>query len=590
MESKLTPKEQASRERYAINLKKLVDNEHQCVGIYVEGHAENSPQKMALLFEDKSWTWSEFNRESNKFANLFINLGLKPGETIALIMENSPEYLFITTGINKIQGITALVNINQKGQALIHSIKIVEPKFIVIDEPCLPNLEEVLGELKFEKDKIFIVKNSGEINDGYVNLRKEMKKVSDKNPNTTQNSKMTDLGLYIYTSGTTGLPKAVIMLNNALPFNGAYYGASITQADSSDVVYVTNPLYHSLSMCTAWGIASYMGATVALRRKFSASNFWKDVQKFKVTFTTYVGEIPRYILNQPESEEEKNHTLKKMLGLGLKKIIWNKFKERFHIDHIFEYYSSTEGYGPIVNVDEKPGMIGRNIIENHVLAKVDGESGEFYKDGNGFYIKCSPGDIGMSITKILDVDNFSKYRNKEKTFQRIIRDVFEKDDAYFVTGDLLQLHDDLWLSFADRFGDTYRWKGENVSTQEIENILNTHDSILLSAVYGVEIPNHEGKAGMAAIKFKKEFGFDSEEISRFFTKVLPKYSIPIFIRVREELEITGSNKIRKSNLRKEAFNIDTIDEPIYFWDSSAKRYLELDNSTYKNIFEGKKEF
>lgn len=560
------------------------------MGIYVEGHAENSPQKMALLFEDKSWTWSEFNRESNKFANLFINLGLKPGETIALIMENSPEYLFITTGINKIQGITALVNINQKGQALIHSIKIVEPKFIVIDEPCLPNLEEVLGELKFEKDKIFIVKNSGEINDGYVNLRKEMKKVSDKNPNTTQNSKMTDLGLYIYTSGTTGLPKAVIMLNNALPFNGAYYGASITQADSSDVVYVTNPLYHSLSMCTAWGIASYMGATVALRRKFSASNFWKDVQKFKVTFTTYVGEIPRYILNQPESEEEKNHTLKKMLGLGLKKIIWNKFKERFHIDHIFEYYSSTEGYGPIVNVDEKPGMIGRDTIPNHALAKVNRESGELIKNNESFCIKCDAGDVGMSLMKIEDIDNFFKYRNKEKTFQKVIRDAFEKGDAYFITGDFLQLHEDLWMSFADRFGDTYRWKGENVSTQEIENILNTHDSILLSAVYGVEIPNHEGKAGMAAIKFKKESGFDSEEISRFFNKVLPKYSIPIFIRIREDLEITGSNKIRKSNLKNQSFKIGTINEPIYYWDSSKRKYLELDNLTYQSILEGKKEF
>ena len=592
METNLTPKEQASRDRYAIYYKKLQDNEHQCIGIYVEQHAEKTPQKTALMFEDNSWTWDEFNRESNKFANLFTSVGLKlkPGEIIALIIENSPDYLFITTGINKIQGICALVNINQKRQALVHSIKIVEPKFIVIDEPCLPNLEEVLGELSFEKDKIFVLKNSEIIQDGYVDLRKEMENISDENPSTTKNSTLTDTGLYIYTSGTTGLPKAVIMQNNSLPFNGAYYGASITQADSNDVVYITNPLYHSLSMCTAWGIASYMGAAVALRRKFSASNFWKDVHKFKVTFTTYVGEIPRYILNQPESEYEKNHTLKKMLGLGLKKIIWNRFKERFQIDHIFEYYSSTEGYGPIVNIDERPGMIGRDTIPNHSLAKVNRESGELLKNSEGFCIKCEAGDVGMSLMKILDIENFFKYRNREKTFNKVIRDVFEKEDAYFITGDLLQLHDDLWMSFADRFGDTYRWKGENVSTQEIENILNTHDSILMSAVYGIEIPNHEGKAGMAAIKFEKKFGFNSEEISSFFTKVLPKYSIPIFIRVRDELEITGSNKIRKSNLRKEAFNFNTIHEPIYYWDSPTKRYLELDNSIYRAIIEGKKEF
>ena len=590
MESNLTPKEQVSRDLYEIYYKKLEDNEHQCVGIYVELFAGKTPNKTALMFEDKSWTWDEFNRESNKFANFFISIGLKPGEIIAIIMENSPEYLFITTGINKIQCISALVNINQKRQALVHSIKIVEPKFIVIDEPCLPNLEEVLGELSFEKDKIFVMKNSEKNQDGYIDLKKSMENILDENPTTTFNSKMTDTGLYIYTSGTTGLPKAVIMQNNSLPFNGAYYGASITQANSNDVVYITNPLYHSLSMCTAWGIASYMGAAVALRRKFSASNFWKDVNKFGVTFTTYVGEIPRYILNQPESENEKDHTLKKMLGLGLKKIIWNKFKERFNIDHIFEYYSSTEGYGPITNLDEKPGMIGRNTISNHSLAKVNRESGELIKNNEGFCIKCEAGDVGMSLMKILDIDNFFKYRNREKTFDKVIKDVYEKGDAYFITGDLLQLHDDLWLSFADRFGDTYRWKGENVSTQEIENILNTHDSILLSAVYGVEIPNHEGKAGMASIKFNKNSGFDSQEISLFFNKVLPKYSIPIFIRIREELEITGSNKIRKSNLRKEAFNINTIDDPIYFWDSLTKGYLKLDNSTYQSILEGKKEF
>ena len=564
MESNFTPKEQAAYDRYIAKAEEVWENENQSVGIYVEQLAKAYPNKIALFFDDKSWTWKKFNEEANVLANFFLKLGLKPGDTIAVMMENSPDYFFVTTGINKIQGIGALININQRRQALVHSIKIVNPKYIIVDGDCLSNLLEILEELPFKKDEILILNNSDNIQTDCIDLQKQLKGISNKNPNTTQNSTMTQIGFYIYTSGTSGLPKAVIIENQSITWNGVFYGYSITQANSNDIILIANPLYHSLSICTAWGIAVYIGATVVLRKRFSASNFWKDVQKYKISFTTYVGEIPRYILNQPPSEYEKNYTLKKMLGLGLRKDIWIKFKERFQIEHIFENYSSTEGYGPIVNIDEVPGMIGRNSIQNHALTKVDQETGELFRNKNGFFIKCEPGDIGMSLMKIEDIENFRKYSDNEKTNQRVILDVFEKGDAYFITGDLLQLHDNMCMSFADRFGDTFRWKGENVSTQEIENILNTHESILMSAVYGVEIPNHEGKAGMAAIKFNQTFGFKSEEISRFVLKVLPKYSLPIFFRIRQNLEVTGSKKIRKASLRKEGYNINEIKDPLYF--------------------------
>jgi acyl-CoA synthetase (AMP-forming)/AMP-acid ligase II len=587
LEANFTLKERETYDRYLAKAEEVWKNEHQSVGIYVEQLAEAHPDKIALYFEDKSWTWKEFNEESNKISNFFSNLGLKPGDTIAVIMENSPNYFFVTTGINKIQGISALVNINLRRQALVHSIKIVDPKLIITDGDSLPNLLEVIEELPLKENKIFILNNFDNIQTKYIDLQKNLEDISIKNPNTTQNSIMTDIASYIYTSGTTGLPKAVIIENQSFTWNGVFYGYSITQANSDDIILIANPLYHSLSMCTAWGIVVYLGGTAVLRKKFSASNFWKDVHKYRITFTTYVGEIPRYILNQPPSELEKNHTLKKMLGLGLRKDIWLKFKERFQIEHIFEYYSSTEGYGPIINVDEEPGMIGRNNIQNHALAKVDQETGEFFKDKNGYYIKCEAGDVGMSLMKILEIDNFRKYSDKNKTNERVIRNVFEEGDAYFITGDLLQLHDDMWLSFADRFGDTFRWKGENVSTQEIENILDSHDSILMSAVFGVEIPNYVGKAGMAAIIFNPEVGFKPDEISLFVTKVLPKYSIPVFIRIQQELEVTGSKKLRKSNLRKEGYNLNTVKEPIYFWDSLKKKYIQFDNSIYQEIIKGK---
>ncbi|MHA2049669.1 MAG: AMP-binding protein [Promethearchaeota archaeon] len=589
MESIRTPKEQVAYDRYIEEVKKLEDNPNQGLGIYVEDNAESYPEKIALFFEEKSWTWKQFNEEANLYANWFLKQGLKPGDNVVLIMENSPEYLFVATGINKIQGVCALVNINLRRKALIHSIKIVTPKYIIIDGDSMPSLFEVMNELPFEDDEILVINNSDKIQRDFTDLKEEIKEIYNNNPITTKNSTLAETAFYIYTSGTTGLPKAVIMPNYSISINGVYYGHSITQANSNDVILISNPLYHSLSFCTALGIYVYMGATAVLRKKFSATNFWKDVQKYKITFVTYVGEIPRYILNQPPSELEKNHSLKKMLGLGLRKDIWIKFKERFQIKHIFEYYSSTEGYGPIVNVDENPGMIGRNTNENHALAKVNPETIEFYKTEDGFFIKCEPGDVGMSLMKILDIQNFTKYRNKDKTNERVIRNVFEEGDAYFITGDLLQLHDDLWLSFADRIGDTFRWKGENVSTLEIENLLDTHESILMSAVYGVEIPNHEGKAGMAALKIHPEIGFKPNDISGFVLKVLPKYSIPLFIRIRQDIEVTGSKKIRKSPLRKEGYNINEIDDPLYFWEPLLKHYIEFDLSVYKKIMDGKLE-
>jgi acyl-CoA synthetase (AMP-forming)/AMP-acid ligase II len=590
VEANFTPKEIEAYERYVAKAEEVWENENQSVGIYVEQLAAEFPNKTALFYEDRSWTWEEFNEESNRFANYFKKKGLLPEDTIAVMLENSPEYFFVTTGLNKIQGISALININQRQQALIHSIKIVNTKCIIVDGVCLPSLLEVIKDLPFNKDDIFIINNLESKDNRGVDLQTELTGVSKTNPSTTFNSKMTDIASYIYTSGTTGLPKAVIIENQSTTWNGVFYGYSLTQANSDDIILIANPLYHSLSICTAWGIAVYLGATVVLRKKFSASSFWKDIHKYKITFTTYVGEIPRYILNQPPSDLEKNHTLKKMLGLGLRKDIWLKFKERFQIEHIFEYYSSTEGYGPIVNVDEVPGMIGRNISENHALVKADPETGELFKDEDGFYLKCKPGDVGMSLMRILEIENFRKYSDTKKTNERVIRNVFEKGDAYFITGDLLQLHDDMWLSFADRFGDTFRWKGENVSTQEVENILNSHESILMNAVYGVEIPNHEGKAGMAAIKIDPSIGFNEDEISRFVLEVLPKYSIPIFIRLKQKLEITGSKKIQKANLRKEGFNLNEIDEPMYLWDSSIKKYILFDQEKYQDILNGKIKF
>ncbi len=453
----------------------------------------------------------------------------------------------------------------------------------------MPSFNEIVEELPLKKDRVLVVNNPEDIPHDFIDLQSEIKSksISKTNPDTTFNSILRQTALYIFSSGTTGLPKAIIMQNYRLYYQTLSVVMATCQLSSSDVIYIAMPLYHNLAIGMPWMAAVLSGAGVALRKRFSASEFWKDIHKYHATFMMYVGEIPRYLLNQPPSEYEKNHTLKKVAGVGLRKRTWEKFKSRFQIDHIYEFYGITEGTGGFLNVDEAPGMVGRNNLPGIVLAKVDPETGEFYRDKKGFCVKCKPGDIGMALNELDKGTFFTGYKDKEKTQKKLMYNVFEKNDTYFNTGDMLKLHENLWVSFADRFGDTFRWKGENVSTLEVETILNSYPPIQMCAVYGVAIPNTEGTAGMAAIKLNPSTDFEIDDFSRFVVNVLPRYSIPIFIRIRNELELTGPLKIKKTNLRREAYDVNSIQDQLFFWDSSTKKYVALDKSIYQNILEGK---
>ena len=581
-----TPKEVEFYIRFNENMQKALTNPNQSIATRVEELASDVPNKKALYYQDSSWTWQEFNEESNLVANHFLNLGLNPGDTVALMFENLPEYLFYTTGINKLQGISALINFNQRKRALIHSFKLVDPKWIIVDGDSLPYFNEIVEDLEYQNSRIYIINNYKNISHNYVDLQNIIKDLPKENPNTTYNSILRQTAFYIYTSGTTGLPKACIMENFKLFTQGNFLGIAFAQANINDIIYIPTPLYHNLAIGVAWAAAFLTGAAVAIRKRFSASEYWKDIHKFKATYSIYVGEIPRYLLNQSPSEHEKNHTLNKMLGLGLRKEIWEKFKSRFQVEHLYEFYGLTEGHRSLVNLEEIPGMIGRLTQSGLNLAKVNPETGEFYRNERGYCIKCKPRDIGMVLLKIEKGTFFTGYKDKEKTQDKLLHNVYRKNDTYFNTQDMFKLYDDYWVSFADRFGDTFRWKGENVSTLEVESILNSYSSIHMSAVYGVAIPNTEGKAGMAAIKLNPSMKFEIDDFSQFIIDVLPIYSIPVFIRICENLELTGPYKIKKTNLRREGYDIKSINDILYLWNQKNKKYVLFNNALFQKLIDG----
>src|SRR5690606_17423787 len=228
------------------------------------------------------------------------------------------------------------------------------------------------------------------------------------------------------------------------------------------------PLYHNTGISQAWGVVLTGGGAVALRRKFSASRFFDDCDRFDVTMFTYVGEICRYLVKSKPHPLERKHRIRMILGAGLRPDIWVEFRDRFAIPQIFEYYGATEGNVGLINFTGKVGMVGRISPERgHVLAKVDPETEEMVQE-DGKLVAAKPGESGILLAKIGRMAEFEGYVDKSKNASKVLDDPFGDGARYFNTGDLLTLHADNWVSFADRLGDTFRWKGENVSTNDVQ--------------------------------------------------------------------------------------------------------------------------
>ena len=288
-----------------------------------------------------------------------------------------------------------------------------------------------------------------------------------------------------------------------------------------------------------------MGAGIALRRKFSTSAFWSDISRYRATSFVYIGELCRYLLNSPPDIAERDHRLRVAVGNGLRPDIWNTFVERFNIPLMREFYGSTEGNAPAINFSGRPGMIGK-LGHNQWVLRCDASTGEVVRTDEGRCIPARAGEVGLLVGKISKMMSFEGYLDSQATHAKILTGVRSTNDRYFNTGDLVQLHEDGWLSFVDRVGDTFRWKGENVSTTEVAEIINGADGIVESNVYGVQVPNTDGRAGMAAIRVSDRF--DLTNFAHYVSRELPGYQRPVFLRVlSSDMQVTGTFK-HKSRL------------------------------------------
>jgi len=353
------------------------------------------------------------------------------------------------------------------------------------------------------------------------------------------------------------------------------------------VHYMVLPLYHNSGFDIGYSATIISGATMVLRRKFSARNFWKDVRKYNVSFFIYVGELCRYIYNQPPQPDDADNPLKMVVGNGMRGDLMEPFRKRFGIEQLKEIYGATEGVGSFMNLEEIPGMCGNlNMLGRRQgeIVKCDLETGELIRDENGYAIKCEVGETGLLICEINELNVFAGYvNNPQATEEKILRNVFKEGDRYFNSGDLVCLAENDYFSFVDRLGDTFRWKSENVSTTQVSNVVNRFGQMEDVNVYGVKIPGMEGRCGMAAIKLLEGEVIDWAKLGAFVCENLPSYARPYFIRVRDTIDATNSFKQVKTQLQREGFDPNVIKDPLYFLHPEKNVYVELTPELYEKI-------
>ena len=565
------------------------------LGSLIERNAEKYGARPAILYEDRRLSYTEFNAWANRIAHYLRSQGLGRGDSIALFLENRPELLAIVAGAAKLGVACAMLNTSQKGKVLEHSINLIAPQMIVVGEELQAPFESIREKITFGHSQPYLfladtdtLKDVGQTPDGYINLAEKVSQYTGTNPTVTDRPTMGDTAIYLFTSGTTGLPKAAP--GSHRKFVKAYGGFGLMSLNMgpSDVLYCTLPLYHGTGLLVCWGSVLAGGSAIAMRRKFSASAFWDDVRKYGATTFGYVGELCRYLLNQPPSDNDRHHSLQKMIGNGLRPSIWKPFKDRFGIETVAELYASSEGNIGFSNFFNMENTVGFSTAP-YALVKFHDGTRDPVRNAKGYMEKVKTGEPGLLLGEITAKWSFEGYTQKEATEKSILRNAFKKGDAWFNTGDVLKEIGCGHLQFVDRMGDTYRWKGENVSTTEVENIIDASGLTEEAIVYGVEIPGTNGKAGMVTLVPQMQdnqtgiHDFDADKLFSYLQENLPAYAIPVFVRVTRGIEKTGTFKYKKVDLKNAGYSLDKDDDDVYVWLPRTESYTRLDNELLKKI-------
>jgi fatty-acyl-CoA synthase len=567
----------------------IAGNPQRIVPRVIEELAETRGDAPALLSAHECLTYRALDDRANRYARWALEQNLGKGDAVCLVMPNRPEYLAIWLGISKVGGVVSLINTNLRGAALAHCLDIVKPQHIIVASELCGEVRAALAPMA-SPPKIW---SHG--SDDFVRIDRVIEKLPGGRLTEAERRGVTiaDRALHIYTSGTTGLPKAAHVSHHRL-MQWSFWFAGLMNTGPEDRMYDCLPLYHSVGGVVATGAVLVRGGSVVIRDKFSAREFWDDVVNWDCTLFQYIGELCRYLANAPEQPREKQHRLRLCCGNGLRADVWQKFQDRFAIPKILEFYAATEGNVSLYNVEGKVGAVGRvpSFLAHRfplALVKSDSETQEPIRDKSGRCVRCATGEAGEAIGRIHDgaahaAAEFEGYTDTAASRKKILRDVFERGDAWYRTGDLMRADAGGYFYFVDRIGDTFRWKGENVASCEVAAAITAFPGISEATVYGVAIPGTEGAAGMAALVV--DGVLDLAELRKHLAGALPAYARPLFLRIQDRIAVTATFKHQKNELVREGFDPAATDDVIYFDNPSQQAYVRLDRALFERIKAG----
>ncbi len=572
-------------------LKSIGSNANNSWGLELERIAKLCPDNPAVKSPDGSLTYRQLNERANRYARYLLSQGVGRGDVVTLCFENRPDLLAAYCGCSKVGAVASLINTNQRGDSLVHSFNLNKGKVVIIGEECYDFFSESRAGIDLSQSTLVMVQDTRkrEVSD-ITDITAELERQSSDNPPTTPGITLKDTVAYVYTSGTTGgMPKAAVIINKRAVSAMFWFGKFVMPVKPTDTIYIPLPFFHTNAITVGWPPALYNGAAVALRRKFSATKFLDDVRQFGATHFIYVGEVCRYLMATPPKPDDHQTTLKYICGNGLRPDIWMPFKKRFGIKKIYEFYGAAEGVGVFTNFLNIDYSVGTSVTP-FALVAYDTENDAPARDSQGFMKKVGKGETGLLIMEISEKTPFPGYSDKKKTQEKIFQNVFTKGDMWFNTGDMLKNMGFRHAQFADRLGDTFRWKGENVATQEVEKAIDSYPGVSSSAVYGITMPGSDGKAGMAAVVRDDKTAFDIAGLAGHLRTSLPKYAVPLFVRLVPDFEWTATHKIKKTSLKNQGYDPAQVKEDIYVLLPGSDQYETLNQDILRNITAGQYKF
>jgi fatty-acyl-CoA synthase len=527
------------------------------IGQVLQNRAARHGDHVFIRFDDETVSYREANETANRYATVLAERGVGRGNVVALMLTNSPRTVLLMLAVVKLGAIAGMLNHHHRGKVLAHSVGLLNATILIGEDDLLHAVDESGAQ-------VADVLTVGEL----VRLAAD---APTENPQVTSSVLAKDNAFYIFTSGTTGAPKASVMTHYRWLRALGGSGVAGMRLRSSDTLYCCLPLYHNSALTVGVSAVLGTGATLALGRSFSASRFWDEVIRYDATAFLYIGEVCRYLLNQPEKDTDRTHKVRVIAGNGLRPDIWDEFTARFNIPRVFEFYGASEGNTGFVNIFNVPRTAG--ICPTAVaFVEYDPDTGEPVRDHKGRVRKVRGGRPGLLLSKVSSKQPFEGYTDAEASEQKLVRNAFRDGDVWINTGDLMRPQGFRHAAFVDRLGDTFRWKGENVATTDVEAALLAAPGVEAVTVFGVQVPGAEGRAGMAAVVLKEGQQFDGKALANTAYEGLPRYAVPLFVRVVDSLEQTSTFKSKKSGLREQGYELDGED-PLYVLKGRDEGYV-----------------